>query len=135
VEIRDALTMAPRTGVLDETTPHTRPPADDDAEHILVRTAVCLAGTVEVELVCEPAFDYGRTPAGWTLEGAEAHTADATGAGQTLRLRSDLALGAEGSAVRGRHVLQQGESVFCALSWSVSLEGPADREDRRAGWW
>ena len=129
VEVRDALTMAPRTGVLDETTPHTRPPADDDAEHILVRTAVCLAGTVEVELVCEPAFDYGRTPAGWTLEGAEAHTADATGAGQTLRLRSDLALGAEGSAVRGRHVLQQGESLFCALSWSASLEGPADHED------
>jgi len=129
VEVRDALTMAPRTGVLDETTPHTRPPADDDAEHILVRTAVCLAGTVEVELVCEPAFDYGRTPAGWTLEGAEAHTADATGAGQTLRLRSDLALGAEGSAVRGRHVLQQGESVFCALSWSASLDGPADHED------
>jgi len=129
VEIRDALTMAPRTGVLDETTPHTRPPADDDAEHILVRTAVCLAGTVEVELVCEPAFDYGRTPAGWTLEGAEAHTADATGAGQTLRLRSDLALGAEGSAVRGRHVLEQGESVFCALSWSTSLDGPADHAD------
>ncbi len=129
VEIRDALTMAPRTGVLDETTPHTRPPADDDAEHILVRTATCLAGTVEVELVCEPAFDYGRTPAGWTLEGTEAHTADATGAGQTLRLRSDLALGAEGSSVRGRHVLQEGEGVFCSLSWSTTLEGPADRAD------
>ena len=129
VEIRDALTMAPRTGVLDETTPHTRPPADDDAEHILVRTATCLAGTVEVELVCEPALDYGRTPAGWTLEGTEAHTADATGAGQTLRLRSDLALGAEGSSVRGRHVLQEGEGVFCSLSWSTTLEGPADRAD------
>ncbi len=132
VEIRDALTMAPRTGVLDETTPHTRPPADDDAEHILVRTAVCLAGTVEVELVCEPAFDYGRTPAGWTLEGAEAHTADATGAGQTLRLRSDLALGAEGSAVRGRHVLSEGDRLFCSLSWAVSLDGPADHAEAAA---
>ena len=68
VEIRDALTMAPRSGP-DETTPHTRPPADDDAEHLLVRTAVCLAGAVEVELVCEPAFDYGRVPADWTLDG------------------------------------------------------------------
>lgn len=126
VEVREALTMAPRTGVLDETTPHTRPPADDDAEHILVRTAVCLAGTVEVELVCEPAFDYGATPAGWSLQGTQAHTADATGAGQTLRLRSDLALGVEGSAVRGRHVLNEGDGVFCSLSWAVSLDGPAD---------
>ncbi len=131
VEIRDALTMAPRTGP-DETTPHTRPPADDDAEHVLVRTARCLAGTVEVELVCEPAFDYGRVPATWALdvsESAEAHCADATGAGQTLRLRSDLALGVEGSSVRGRHVLEEGECVFSAISWSNDLEGPADHTD------
>ncbi len=128
VEIRDALTMAPRSGP-DETTPHTRPPADDDAEHVLVRTAVCLSGTVEVELVCEPAFDYGRTPAEWTLDAPGAHSADATGAGQTIRLRSDLALGREGSAIRGRHVLQEGDRVFCALSWSTALEGPTDDED------
>ena len=44
----------------DEVTPHTRPPADDDADHLLVRTVRCLEGTVEVELVCEPVFDYGR---------------------------------------------------------------------------
>src|SRR4051812_38190962 len=60
VEVQDALVMAPRTGA-DETTPHTRPPADDDASHLLVRTATCLDGSVEVELVCQPAFDYGRT--------------------------------------------------------------------------
>ena len=128
VEVRDALTMAPRSGP-DDTTPHTRPPADDDAEHVLVRTAVCLSGSVEVELVCEPAFEYGRTPATWTIDGPGAHTADAAGAGQTLRLRSDLALGREGSAVRGRHVLQEGDRVFCALSWSTSLDGPTEAED------
>src|SRR4051794_22751233 len=66
LEVRDALIVGPSTGA-DETTPHTRPPADDDAEHLLVRTAVCLAGEVEVELVCEPSFDYGRAPATWTL--------------------------------------------------------------------
>ena len=64
---------------------------------MLVRTAACLEGTVEVELVCEPVFDYGRTPADWTLDGDAAGTPrDATGAGQTLRLRTDLALGVEG---------------------------------------
>jgi alpha,alpha-trehalase len=127
VEIRDALTMAPRSGP-DETTPHSRPPADDDAEHLLVRTAVCLTGSVEVELVCEPAFDYGRAPAEWSVDDSR-HAADAIGAGQTLRLRSDLALGQEGSAVRGRHVLREGDRAFCALSWSTSLDGPADQDD------
>ncbi len=57
--VHDALTMARRTGP-DLVTPHTRPPADADAEHVLVRVAECLDGWVEVELVCEPAFDYGR---------------------------------------------------------------------------
>ncbi|HJW64530.1 MAG TPA: trehalase-like domain-containing protein, partial [Actinomycetes bacterium] len=64
VVVRDALTMGPRRGE-DEVTPHTRPPADDDADHLLVRTARCLEGEVEVELVCEPIFDYGRTLADW----------------------------------------------------------------------
>ena len=38
VVVRDALTMGPRQGE-DDVTPHTRPPADDDADHLLVRTA------------------------------------------------------------------------------------------------
>ncbi len=36
VEVRDALTMGPTTHE-DRITPHTRPPADEDAEHMLVR--------------------------------------------------------------------------------------------------
>ena len=53
-------------------TPHTRPPADDDADHMLVRTVECLDGSVEVELVCEPVFDYGRDEASWTMADGEA---------------------------------------------------------------
>ena len=68
--VRDALTMGPRHGE-DEITPHTRPPADEDGDHMLVRTVLCLEGSVEVELVCEPVFDYGRTPAEWSLVGDE----------------------------------------------------------------
>src|SRR3954467_10607944 len=64
VEVRDALTMGPRERD-DEVPPHTRPPADDDADHLLVRTVRCLDGTVEIDLVCEPVFDYGRVPAEW----------------------------------------------------------------------
>ena len=40
-----------------------------------------------MELVCEPVFDYGRTPAEWTLVDDDRHTADATGAGVTMRLQ------------------------------------------------
>jgi GH15 family glucan-1,4-alpha-glucosidase len=59
--VRDALTMGPAK-VEDTITPHTRPPADADGEHLLVRLVECLSGEVDIELVCEPAFDYGREP-------------------------------------------------------------------------
>ena len=41
VEVRDALTMGPRRGE-DTVTPHTRPPADIDGDHLLVRTITCI---------------------------------------------------------------------------------------------
>ena len=109
VVVRDALTMGPRVGD-DTVTPHTRPPADDDADHVLVRTAECLEGSVEVELVCEPVFDYGRAQAAWTLVDDDRHAADASGAGLTMRLTSDLALGIEGDRVRARQVIEAGDT-------------------------
>jgi GH15 family glucan-1,4-alpha-glucosidase len=121
--------MGPTHGV-DEITPHTRPPADDDGEHMLVRTVECVEGNVEVELVCEAVFDYGRTPAEWTLTGDGA--ADATGAGQTVRLRTDLALGIEGERVRARHVLEPGDRAYCALSWAEALAVPETVDDATA---
>jgi alpha,alpha-trehalase len=128
IVVRDALTMGPWDHE-DSVTPHTRPPADDDAEHLLVRTVECLAGSVEVELVCEPVFDYGRVPAQWTMAGDDRHTADASGADVTIRLRTDMALGIEGDRVRARHVLEPGERLFCALSWAEELRSAADVDD------
>jgi GH15 family glucan-1,4-alpha-glucosidase len=124
IVVRDALTLGP-THREDEVTPHTRPPADEDADHLLVRTVECLSGSVEVELVCEPAFDYGRAPANWKLVDGSRHAADASGAGQTIRLVTDMALGIEGDRVRARHVLEQGERLFCALTWAEQLDAPA----------
>ena len=95
--------MGPAQGE-DRVTPHTRPPADEDADHILVRLALCLEGEVDVEMTCEPVFDYGRTPADWSLVDGR-HTADATGDGLTIRLQSSMPLGIEGDSVRGRHLL------------------------------
>jgi alpha,alpha-trehalase len=131
IVVRDALTMGP--GDRDDlVTPHTRPPADDDAEHMLVRTVECIDGRVEVELVCEPAFDYGRTPAEWTVADGGHRAADASVDGLTLRLQSDLALGVEGSRVRARHTLETGDKAYCALSWAHDLAAPADVDDANA---
>ena len=129
VVVRDALAIGPSDHE-DEVTPHTRPPTDDDAEHVLVRIVECVEGRVEVELVCEPAFDYGRESAVWTLVDGGRHTADASVPGQpaSVRLQSDLALGIEGNRVHGRHVLELGERAFCALSWAEHLAVPEDIE-------
>jgi alpha,alpha-trehalase len=129
--VHDALTMGPRHGP-DVITPHTRPPADEDAEHMLVRTVECLEGMVEIELVCEPAFDYGREPARWALAGDDGHAADASGAGQTFRLSTDMSIGIEGSSARARHALSKGERAYCALSWADGLASPADVHDATA---
>jgi GH15 family glucan-1,4-alpha-glucosidase len=131
IVVRDALSMGARRHE-DRITPHTRPPADDDAEHLLLRTVECIEGAAEIELVCEPVFDYGRTPATWTLADDERHTADAEGAGVTVRLRTDMAIGIEGNRVRARHVLREGERLFCALSWAEGLESPADAAEASA---
>ena len=132
VVVRDALTMGPRRSE-DSVTPHTRPPTDDDADHLLVRTATCISGSVEVELVCEPVFDYGRDPAEWTLVGDDRRTADArAGDAPPIRLRTDMALGIEGNRVRARHVLREGEELYCSLSWEADLVSPADVEDAKA---
>jgi GH15 family glucan-1,4-alpha-glucosidase len=131
VVVRDALTMGPRSHE-DRVTPHTRPPADDDADHVLVRTVECLDGSVEVELVCEPAFDYGRATAEWRLVGDDRHTADASGAGATFRLVTDLAVGIEGDRVRARRVLEPGDTAYCALSWAEDLAGPQDADEAGA---
>ena len=128
VVVRDSLTMGPSLGP-DVVTPHTRPPADVDAEHLLVRTAECVDGRVEVEVVCEPVFDYGRVPAAWKIVDDSGHVAEATGPDVTLQLHTDLQVGVEGGRVRGRHVLEHGEKVHCTLTWAEGFAAPTSTDD------
>jgi GH15 family glucan-1,4-alpha-glucosidase len=127
--VRDALTIGP-TLHEDEVTPHTRAPTDEDAHHVLVRTVLCMDGSVDMELLCEPDFDYGRVPAEWSLQ--DRQTADATGAGLTVRLRSSMPLGAEGGVAQARHTLRKGEQAFCSLSWAEELASPKDADEASA---
>jgi alpha,alpha-trehalase len=127
VMVRDCLVLGPRR-TEDHVTPHTRPPADEDAGHQLVRVAMCLEGQVEIELTCEPVFDYGRVPAEWSVQEG-GHRADASAGETTIRLQTDMAVGAEGDRVRARHVLRQGEQLYCALSWAEELRVPENIDE------
>jgi GH15 family glucan-1,4-alpha-glucosidase len=128
VVVRDALTMGPMRGP-DTITPHTRPPADFDGEHLLVRTAECIDGQVEMELLCELSFDYGRISATWSLVDGTGHVAEVTGGDTVIRLQTDLLVGVEGEIVRARHVLRPGDRAFCALTWAEGFDAPADADD------
>ena len=116
----------------DEITPHTRPPADDDADHMLVRTVECLEGSVEVELVCEPVFDYGRDPGRVGAGRRRPSCGRRHGAGQTVRLQTDLALGIEGDRVRAGTCSSRATRLLRALlGRGARRPPPTSRRPRR----
>ena len=112
---REALTLGPTTHE-DEITPHTRAPADEDGYPPAGSAASFVEGSVEMEMRCEPDFDYGREPASWSL-GDDHHTADATSADVSLRLRSSMPLGIGDETVRAPHAAR-GEQAFWSLFWA-----------------
>jgi GH15 family glucan-1,4-alpha-glucosidase len=129
IVVRDAMTIGPWHDEHADETSHTRPPTDHDADHMLVRIIECLQGAVQVEAICEPMFDYGRTPAAWELLGDGWSCAQATGGETAVRLVSDLRIGIEGNRARARHMLSEGERRFIALGWTHGLDGPRDLQD------
>ena len=110
VVVRDALTMGPRRGE-DQVTPHTRPPTDEDADHVLVAHGRVHRGRGARSSSCASrcSTTAARRRSGRCDD--DRHVADATGAGQTIRLRTDMALGIEGGAVRARHELRRGREA------------------------
>jgi alpha,alpha-trehalase len=117
--VNDFLAVAPwyRTG--ERSSHHKRTPGDFDAKHVLVRTATCLHGSVDILLNCEPSFDYGRVDAEWEYEGTAYHQVKTLNKDfPGLTLTGDMRFGIEGRAVRARHRLTEGETSFVVLSWS-----------------
>jgi hypothetical protein len=55
--VRDVLLIGPWRHESRRSSTHSRVPADHDAEHVLLRTARCLSGSIDFVLECEPAFD------------------------------------------------------------------------------
>jgi GH15 family glucan-1,4-alpha-glucosidase len=124
--VRDALTIGEWRG--DEAVdPHLRVPHDQDAEHMLVRTARCVQGEVELDLVVNLLFDYGSRSPQWTLS-SDRHLAEVDLDGLRARLITDLNMGIEANRLAARHTLGEGEACFCALAWGDG-EIPTDFAD------
>jgi GH15 family glucan-1,4-alpha-glucosidase len=140
--VRDALCIGPWHHDEERAHRQRRAPGDWEAEHVLVRTARCPQGTVELQLECEPAFEYGLVSPEWSYTGSTYHEARATGreASVDLLLHTDLRIGFEGPRAAARTTLRKGDTAFVALSWSEH-EGPKnfheafERMDRTSAYW
>ncbi|HTN22402.1 MAG TPA: glycoside hydrolase family 15 protein [Solirubrobacteraceae bacterium] len=128
--VRDVLLVGPWRHDRERSHTHRRSPTDYDAEHVLLRTMRCVNGQVQVAMECDPIYDYGRAPATWEYSGRAYEECTGTFAGHDLKLtlNSDLRLGIEGSTVRARTTMHDGDSAFVALSWS-DHPGPKTWED------
>jgi GH15 family glucan-1,4-alpha-glucosidase len=129
--VRDFMAIGAWHRTSDRSALHRRTPGDFDADHVLIRTATCLHGSVDVVLGCEPSFDYGRIDARWDYAGAAYDQVVTTNPDFIpLTLAGDLRLGIERRAVRARHRLVEGESCYVALSWS-DRPPPANMDEVR----
>ena len=108
---------------------HDRPPSTHETEQTLLRSAGCIQGEVDLEIVCDLLYGYGVDAAEWSLGSDAPMTATASGGDPGLRLISDTDLKLDGGRVSARHSLKAGEGCFCALAWGDSDDDP--RELRR----
>ena len=119
IVVRDALTMGPRERE-DEVTPHTRPPADDDADHMLVRPSECVDGHGRdgAGLRAGVRLRPRRRPSGrWSTAVVTPPTRPARA--RPFRLQTDLALGHRGRPRPRRGTCCRPASErYCALSWA-----------------
>jgi GH15 family glucan-1,4-alpha-glucosidase len=134
--VRDALCLGPWHHDDHRSEVYRRSPGDHEADDCLLRTVRCVSGTVELQMVCEPVFDYGRADGTWEYTSEGYHHARVSGGpdGLALRLCTNLRVGFEGRAAKARTRLQEGDDVFVALSWSEK-EPPTDWADAADRMW
>ncbi len=121
---------------------YRRSPTDFEAEHVLLRTVRCVSGTAEVNLSCEPVFDYGQRAGQWEYHGDGYGNAvvSVDGNEPILHLTTNLRLGFEGRGAHARTQMHEGDNVFVALSWGeqeppLTWEDAYDRSWRTAEFW
>ena len=94
-----------------------------------MRLVECVQGEVDIEMICQPAFDYGSTRVDWERRGDSGTDAELTHDDMHLILTGDLGLGVDGTDARARHRMKAGEVRFSALSWGPSPIPPSSSED------
>ncbi|HEY7525140.1 MAG TPA: glycoside hydrolase family 15 protein [Candidatus Limnocylindrales bacterium] len=128
VIVRDVLLMGPWHEDERSLATYRRPPTDYEAEGVLLRAVRCVNGEMQLDLDCEPVFDYGRALGHWEHDGpgyrraicrpiATDGSTTGTHTGLTLTLTSDLNIGFEGPRAIARSLIKEGETRFCALAW------------------
>jgi GH15 family glucan-1,4-alpha-glucosidase len=125
--VRDVLLIGPWHHENERSTTHRRSPTDYDADHVFLRIVRCVNGEVQTHMDCEPVFNYGKDFATWEHSGPGYHeaTAVANGSPMKLQLTSDMNIGFEGPRATARTLMKEGDTLFCALSWS---EHPAPKD-------
>ena len=114
--------------------------AEGEPEGMLIRTATCTWGSVEVEIECEPMLGYGAKPARWEQDRDGVLRAEVPGLDEPLHLGVAGTIEIEAGVACSSRVLRRGESCFCALSWD-GITPPADageaarRIDATVGYW
>ena len=105
---------------------YRRAPTDLAAAGVLLRTAKCVSGEIELVVNCVPLFDYGVNTGQWAYdgEGYGSLTARAPDGQLTLSIVSGLSLGQVGARCYGRTSLAEGEECFIALSWGEATLPP-----------
>ncbi|MCC7241507.1 MAG: glycoside hydrolase family 15 protein [Acidobacteria bacterium] len=102
--------------VTDETHQRTRLAPDGE----LLRTIECIAGDVDVDVLCEPRPDYGRSAVRIDDRGPLGFVAEAQGQLVVIRADAPLTRDADGRGLRGRLRLRQGERRYVSLSWTAA---------------
>ncbi len=101
---------------------YRRAPGDSAAAGVLLRTATCLSGKVEIVANCVPLFEYGVTTGHWAYDDEGYGTLNVVGPNSDLSLKvsSGFGLGLAGARSYGRTTLDQGEETFIAMAWGPS---------------
>jgi GH15 family glucan-1,4-alpha-glucosidase len=111
---------------------YRRAPTDSAAAGVLLRTATCIAGRVEVEAQCIPLFDYGVAPGQWSYdgEGYGSLRVSAPDGELDLAMVGSLRLGIVGARCYGRTTLAEGQTSFISLSWGDAPPVSDDQAQR-----
>jgi alpha,alpha-trehalase len=130
--VHDLLVMD-RTDVQHRRKHYHRAPTDHGATGVLLRTATCISGQVEVMVDCAPLFCYGTVEGTWNYhdEGYDRMKVAPAEGDLRLDVSGSIRLGTLGIRSYGRTTLTEGDSAYVTLSWGASRI-PASWEEATA---